>query len=82
MLAEAYCMTEQFEKCLVTAQKVIKLKPDSAEGYNALGAAYVSLDHWDEGIAAVKKALELNPGLKTAQANLVSWKSHVPPDAQ
>jgi Flp pilus assembly protein TadD len=82
MLAQAYCMTSQYEKCLQTAQKAIQLRPDSAEGYNVLGAAYASLDRWDEGIAAVKKALQLNPDLKTAQGNLTSWENRDRSDAR
>jgi tetratricopeptide (TPR) repeat protein len=75
-LAEAYCMTGQYDKCLKTSQKVIELNPNSAEGYNALGAAYVALGRLDEGIIAVKRALELDPNLKTAQANFASFTSH------
>ena len=75
-LAEAYCMTGQYDSCLKTAQKVIQLNPNSAVGYNAIGAAYVALGRLDEGIVAVKKALELDPNLKTAQANFASFTSH------
>jgi Flp pilus assembly protein TadD len=76
-LAEAYCMTSQFDKCLKTAQKVVKLNPGSAEGYNAVGAAYVALGQLDQGIAAVKKALELKPTLKIAQNNLNTFSALV-----
>jgi tetratricopeptide (TPR) repeat protein len=54
------------------AQKAILLKPDFAEAYNNIAAAFASLGRWDEAIQAAKEALRLKPDFALARNNL-AW---------
>jgi protein involved in polysaccharide export with SLBB domain len=50
----------------------IRLKPDHADAYFALGHAYHDLGQWEESISAFEKAVELNPKDKEAFNMLVT----------
>jgi protein involved in polysaccharide export with SLBB domain len=50
----------------------IRLKPDHADAYFALGHAYHDLGQWEESIGAFEKAVELNPKDKEAFNMLVT----------
>jgi len=54
------------------AQKAILLKPDLAEAYNNIAAAFASLGRWDEAIQAANEALRLRPDFPLARNNL-AW---------
>ncbi len=53
-------------------RKAIELDPGSALAYNDLGATLNNLQRWDEAIAALGKAVALNPALDLARNNL-AW---------
>jgi tetratricopeptide (TPR) repeat protein len=54
------------------AQTAIYLRPDFAEAYNNIGAAYAALHLWDPAIQADQQAVRLNPSLQLARNNL-AW---------
>ena len=54
------------------AQTALYLKPDYAEAYNNIGAAYASLRIWDPAIQAAQQALRLRPDFPLAKNNL-AW---------
>ncbi len=60
----------QYEACISTCHKALKLKPDYANAYNNIGAAYNMLKQWDNAIEALTKAIELDPAHPNAKANL------------
>ena len=65
----------QFQQSIDEAQAALKVDPHSAEAWNNLGAGYGALHQWDRGIAAERRALELNPALGIAANNLRWFQS-------
>jgi tetratricopeptide (TPR) repeat protein len=62
----------KYRECIEAARKAIQLRPDYAEAYNNIAAAYEGLKMWDEAIAAAKAALRINPRYQLAKNNL-AW---------
>jgi tetratricopeptide (TPR) repeat protein len=60
----------RYTDCIEYAKKALRLKPNSAEAYNNIGAAYSKMKNWQEAENACKEALKINPGLETAKQNL------------
>jgi tetratricopeptide (TPR) repeat protein len=54
------------------AQTALRVKPDYAEAYNNIGAAYAALRLWDPAIQADQQAIQLEPGMQLARNNL-AW---------
>ncbi len=52
------------------AQRALQTKPDYADAWNNIGAAYNQLGRFSEGMEACQKALTLDPGSKLAWGNL------------
>ena len=82
MTADAYLQlslnmfqTGKFKECITAAREALKLRPDYAEAWNNIGAAYNSLSQWDEGIAAAKEAIRLKPDFQLAKNNLALAES-------
>jgi tetratricopeptide (TPR) repeat protein len=69
-LSVTYINNNQPEKSLDPLEKAKALKPDSAVVYNNLGVAYIMLKRFDEGIAACRRAIELDPAFQRAKNNL------------
>jgi len=67
-----YYNQQNYEKCIEACKEALKLKPDYADAYSNMGAAYNQLKQWDKGIEACQKALKINPSHKLAQGNL-AW---------
>ncbi len=65
-----YYNNGMYVKCITTCQQALKLKPDYADAYSNIGAAYNKLKQWDNAIEACKKALAINPKHKLATGNL------------
>jgi tetratricopeptide (TPR) repeat protein len=61
-----------YDKSVEACKQAIKLKPNYADAYSNMGAAYNMMKQWDKGIEACTKALELQPDHKLAQGNL-NW---------
>lgn len=60
----------RFQESVVAAKEAIKRKPDMAEAYNNLGAAYNNLHQWDDAIQAEQEAIRLKPDFQLARNNL------------
>jgi tetratricopeptide (TPR) repeat protein len=55
---------------IAAANEALKLNPKSEIAYNNIGAAYASLNQWQQAIAAEKQALTLRPDFQLAKDNL------------
>jgi tetratricopeptide (TPR) repeat protein len=66
----AYFRAGKYAECIASAQQALKLKPDYAEAWNNIGAAWNQLAEWDKGIDAETHALRLKPDLEIARNNL------------
>lgn len=62
----------KYVESIGAAQTGLYLKPDYAEAYNNIGAAYGALRMWDPAILADQQAARLKPGLQLARNNL-AW---------
>jgi tetratricopeptide (TPR) repeat protein len=62
----------KYVESIGAAQTVLYMKPDYAEAYNNIGAAYAALRMWDPAIEADQQAVRLNPGMQLARNNL-AW---------
>jgi tetratricopeptide (TPR) repeat protein len=60
----------RFEDCISSAKRALEDKPDYAEAYNNIAAAYNSMSRWDEGIQAATQAIRLKPDFQLAKNNL------------
>jgi tetratricopeptide (TPR) repeat protein len=69
-LSLLYFQAGRYQDCIAAATAALKLKPDYAEAYNNVAAAYQSLGLWDDAIRALQQALKLNPNLQIAKNNL------------
>jgi tetratricopeptide (TPR) repeat protein len=67
-----FYQTGDFQNSLDTARKALALRPDYAEAYNNIAAAYASMKKWDEAIEAAREALRLKPDFPLAKNNL-AW---------
>jgi Flp pilus assembly protein TadD len=54
----------------------VKLRPDYAEAYNNIAAAYRANGNWDAATEAARQALRLRPDFKMAQENLARSQMH------
>src|SRR5262249_22124686 len=54
-LSAKYCNANNYQDCLTAAQKAIDLRPNYAEAYNNMAAAYFALQRWDDGIEAARQ---------------------------
>ena len=59
-----------FDCCFAAARKALALKPDYAEAYNNIAAAYESMGMWDEAVDAAVQAVTLKPDFQLAKNNL------------
>jgi tetratricopeptide (TPR) repeat protein len=50
----------------------LQRKPDFAEAYNNIAAAYNSMNRWEDGIHAAQEAIRLKPDFQLAKNNL-AW---------
>ena len=65
----------KFNECITAAREALKLKPDYAEAWNNIGAAYNAMGQWDQGMAAEFQALRLKPDFQLAKNNLALAQS-------
>lgn len=63
---------QDFQGSLEAARKAIELRPDYAEAYNNIAAAFASMQRWDEAIEAARTAVRLKPDYQLAKNNL-AW---------
>lgn len=72
-----------YQESVNAAREALKLKPDSFEAYNNIGAAYGAMQMYDLAIQNLREALRINPAFQLARNNLALYngeKQHaVPP---
>ena len=71
-LSLEYYRAGQFEKCIAAAKTAVKLKPDYAQAWSNMCAAYNELGNFAEGKKAGDEAVRLAPDNPMAKANL-AW---------
>ena len=59
-----------FSQAAELFKRAIRLRPDYADAYRSLGHAYFDLKDWNQSVAALERALELNPKDKNARKQL------------
>jgi protein involved in polysaccharide export with SLBB domain len=59
-----------FSQAAELFKRAIRLRPDYADAYRSLGHAYYDLKDWNLSVAALERALELNPKDKNARQQL------------
>lgn len=69
-LSLRYHQAGRYEDCIKAAQQALRLRPDYAEAYNNIAAAYEALKDWDRAIAAAREAVRLRPDFALARNNL------------
>lgn len=62
----------QHQKCIEDAQQALKLRPEFAEAYSNMAAAYSSMHQWDKAISAAQMAIRIKPDFQLAKNNL-AW---------
>ena len=79
LLCHLYNRNWRYPDAIAACQNALALRPDDADAdadaaegeiYDELAAAYVDLAMWDEAIQAAQEALQRNPDLPRARANL------------
>jgi tetratricopeptide (TPR) repeat protein len=70
--SRTYYQEGKYLESVGAAQTALYLRPDFAEAYNNIGAAYAALHLWDPAIQADQQAVRLNPSLQLARNNL-AW---------
>jgi tetratricopeptide (TPR) repeat protein len=69
-LSVLYFQADNLEKCIAAAREAPKLRPNYAEAYNNIAAAYQGLKDWDKASEAAHAALKIRPNYHPAQQNL------------
>jgi tetratricopeptide (TPR) repeat protein len=59
-----------YSEAIAAAREALRLRPNYAEAWNNIGAAYNKLGKFDEAIAACEEALRLKPDFPLARNNL------------
>jgi tetratricopeptide (TPR) repeat protein len=72
------CKSGRYTECLAEAAQALKLRPAWADAYGNISAAFLGMQHWDEGIQAARQALNLNPNHQAAKNNLRWALEHKP----
>ena len=67
----------QYPQAIKSARRALKLKSNSVEAYNNMGAAFARLQQWDAAVVAEEKALAIQPDFQLARNNLAWSESHM-----
>ena len=70
-----YFQHGHFEETITAAQAALNLRPDYAEAWNNIGAAYNSMSRWADAIQACEQAIRLRPDFPLAKNNLALAKA-------
>jgi tetratricopeptide (TPR) repeat protein len=68
-LSLIYFDKKQYGQCIEMCKEAIRLNPKYAAAYNNMGTAFNMLGYWDDAKAALKQAMDLQPGFQLAQNN-------------
>ena len=63
-----------FDQALADAQRLVKLYPDQARSHAVLGDIYLKSGQVAQGLAAHRRAIEIDPGFATSQARIAQFK--------
>jgi len=63
---------KQPDKAVAPMQQSLKLNPDQAPGWHALGVTYIQLKKYPDAVTAISKAIKLNPNQPTYYNNLAA----------
>jgi tetratricopeptide (TPR) repeat protein len=69
-----YYQAGNYEKAITAAGEALKRRPDYADAYNNMAAAYRGLERWDSAAGAANQALRIQPGFRAARQNLILSK--------
>jgi protein O-mannosyl-transferase len=67
----------RFDDAIAAARKALELRPDYAQAWNNIGAAYNDLGRFEEAANACKEALRLKPDFSLARNNLKYAEDHL-----
>lgn len=70
----------QFSEAVENLQEALRLNPQYADAYAALGRAYFKMRDWQKAAVNIRRAMELNKRLK-AHGNVASVKTGIPSSA-
>ncbi|MCK0146099.1 tetratricopeptide repeat protein [Arenibacter sp. F26102] len=73
-----YYNHQLYENCILAAEKALELDAENKFAYNNIGSAYMALKKRKEAIAALTKALQIDPAFERAKSNLVWVKENLP----
>jgi tetratricopeptide (TPR) repeat protein len=65
-----YFQHGRFEETIMAARAALNLRPDYAEAWNNIAAAYNSMSRWANAIQACEQAIRLKPDFPIAKNNL------------
>jgi len=65
-----YFQRGRFDETIMAARAALKLRPDYAEAWNNIAAAYNSMSRWANAIQACEQAIRLKPDFPIAENNL------------
>jgi protein O-mannosyl-transferase len=68
----AHYQAHRNQECIDAARQALKLRPDYADAYNNIAAAYASMGRWDDAIQNAQQALRIRPDYQLAKNNL-AW---------
>jgi 4-amino-4-deoxy-L-arabinose transferase-like glycosyltransferase len=74
----AYYRARDYEASIAMSQRALAMRPDIAEAYNNIGAAYCELGRWRDAIPPLEAALRLKPDFPLARNNLAWAQSRIP----
>lgn len=64
---------QHYQKEIERYTEMIKVDPNSAEGYYGRGLAYGLVDNWKKALADWEKAIQLNPRLKEKLNRFINY---------
>jgi tetratricopeptide (TPR) repeat protein len=62
----------RFNECVDNARGAVKGNPQLAQAYNNLGFCAGKLEHWDEAIRSLQRAIRIDPNFTLAKNNLAA----------
>jgi tetratricopeptide (TPR) repeat protein len=74
LLAQSYQLYQsgQYQQSAIVAKKALEARPEYAEAYNNMAAAYNAMHRWNDGIWAATQAVRIKPDFALAGNNL-AW---------
>lgn len=77
LLAMAHLAAQNYPSAGVAAREYCDLEPENGSAHSVLAAALLNLKEFDEALAAAKKAIELDPNLKSLNLDICQMRQLV-----